>query len=161
MHGWGATFGDGHSARPPVNIEEFLAELAEHRTPEEVRAAEKIIEWARAARLKDEFGARNSKGVPYWPRIRHLEGRGSGPLQVFTKARSSVVVLYKDLLTRRPFNAEGPAADLRRRIEALPGVDPKPHWPSVPLSALAEPRALDEFLGLMGWVIDRIKRVNL
>jgi hypothetical protein len=63
--------------------------------------------------------------------------------------------------TRDPFSSEGLRRELCAKLNAIPGIDIPDDGidrrPSIPLTALEQPGALQDFLGVFDWYLDRVQ----
>jgi hypothetical protein len=96
--------------------------------------------------------------------VQGIRGWDAFPIGVCPKRRA-VVVEVGHLQKRKPFDGESLRENLRDRLAAaVPEVDwslgRNTHYPDVPLAVLASGDALDRFLGVIDWVIARVRAVR-
>jgi hypothetical protein len=135
----------------------FFDELSSRVAPEEVRAARELFAWAARSATR-VFWGRGERDASFAPVLTH-NGFKYQPFAVYTYGRLEVHFQY--LADRPPFDSELKRRELLDRLNAIPGVsipaDVITRRPSIPLSVLADPAALEPFLRTFDWVLDEIR----
>jgi hypothetical protein len=143
-----------------------VIELArEHGGSGDADVVTRIVEWAERQRLRPTATPDHpTKGIGYQPVVQGIAGWDLFPIGVYPRMRT-VVVEIGHLQKKRPFDAEVRREELRSLLAtAVPEIDwsssRKSHYPDVPLAVLASGESLDRFLGVIDWVIARVRAVH-
>lgn len=133
---------------------DFFPELEANAGPEAVVAARALLDWAKANARQTDWTAFGF--VPVLP----VGQKGLWPFHVL--ANGNVQVYFQYLKARPPFDQEAKRQELRARLNAIPGVSIAEGAiagkPPLPLTALAAPANLSQFLEVVNWVCDEVER---
>ena len=142
----------------PWTADEFIQQLAASRSAEEVSAAKRVIAWARARGL-DELGGTGGKIASVAFRITLPESRRELE-PVYLYAGSPRGILYLQIRSMGPsFQGAENRAELSAALRERAGleVDTSKEYPGIPLSELLEPAKMERLLGVLDWVLERIR----
>ncbi len=144
--------------REAITEQEFLSEFDALRSPEEQRAARRLIERARQAGLRMDFG-RGQRGSSFIPGVEHGGGRY---YPISLQVRGMVVLQMRWLKDRSPFNEPAKREALLQRIEGIPGLRTTEAgmegFPKLPISTLADETVMKTFTGALDWMIGEIRQ---
>ena len=147
---------------PPPGRERFLAELGERMNESIVRIAEKIMEWSDSHADTVWWGRGRHVGS-YAPGFALPGGRPYYPVFFWTYGKGEVQFQY--LRNVPPFNDEARRRELLERFNAIPGIalpeDGTARRPSFPMSALVPDGRLEQFFGILSWLTDEVRKVDL
>jgi hypothetical protein len=136
----------------------FFRDLQERRGAGEVASARWILEWARVKRMRVRWGKGRLYGS-FTPEFDH-DGTPYNFVRVYTDASTTILFAY--LREKPPFDDESLRLELLRRVNELPGVsipeDKATRRPWFYLSLLTDGAALEQFLGILDWVVEEIRR---
>jgi hypothetical protein len=134
----------------------FFQELGSRQGPEEPLVARKILEWARAKRLRVSWGKGRVYGS-FTLLLDHGE-RAYSLTTVYTLG--TLAVPFQGMAAKPPFDDEERRRELLRRLNEIPGVELSPDavakFPSIRLSTLKEEAARHHFLAALDWTVDEI-----
>lgn len=164
---------DGHRALAPrvvgrVPVKRRPAPARQWDEPRFMEALERHHPGAAAtARQLLDWGERNGRYV-WWGRgansgsffpMLDAGGRSHSFFSVWTSG--TVEVQFQMMYVRPPMDAEARRQELARRLNDIPGVsipaDALRRRPSIPLIALADPNAMQQFLSAFEWVASEIQ----
>jgi hypothetical protein len=135
----------------------FLQALGERRGPASADVAHKLLEWAARQQLRLSWG-RGAQDGSFYVSVDH-GGQPQALLSMWTYGR--VEFQFETLKRRPPFEDEALRLELRDRLNAIPGVtlpaDAIGRRPSVPLTQVEDPGALQQLWAALEWAVDRIK----
>jgi hypothetical protein len=139
-------------SRNAINEAEFFRVLEDKTSPAEANVARMILEWS-----KQNFSDINWESASFVPM---LEYDSFSPIDVRKSGR--VAVRFGYIMKKKPpFATDDKRLDLLRRLNEIPGVSlPKDSigkFPRIPLSTLADPKALEQFLEVIAWTIEEVK----
>lgn len=133
----------------------FFEALAQRVSAAEVHVARALLDWSKQRSLRLWWGSGRVSGS-FFPMV------DQGDTQQWTFAvwtYGTVELQFQWMMTRRPFDAIELRQELRRRLNAIDGIDiPEEaltRRPTVPLSVLVEPARLSAFLGAFDWVLEK------
>ena len=158
-------FGPTHSASAskPVSLgqkwnETLLFEALRAKEPLSESVAKQILDWAKSQMLRITWGQGSVYGsfVPVY----HHDGRDHPLFAVYTNC---VVETYFYWYQQKPpFESEARRLEILQRLNNIEGVsipaDGIKKRPSIKLSILAAPGALENFLAVFDWMIEEIKK---
>lgn len=139
----------------------FFEALTERQGEKQAEIARKILAWAREKFTRIWWGKGKWDGsfIP----VLDVPGQSHYLIAVWTNARMDITFQH---LQRRPyFDQEENRHELRRRLNAIPGIaipeDGINRRPTLPLSALADEGALTSFLQTLEWALEIVKRQGM
>ncbi|GJM21266.1 MAG: hypothetical protein DHS20C15_11810 [Planctomycetota bacterium] len=139
----------------------FFAKLLSEHGDDVVRVAKRLLEWAQAADLQIDWGRGEIMGS-FIPLTQLADGAWHWTFSVWTYG--TVEIQFQLMKSRGPFASEAARRELRDKLNAIPGIDIPADKigkrPNVPLAALAEPGALDEFLKVFDWYLARVRSAH-
>jgi hypothetical protein len=146
------------SPTPPVWDEiSFFRELKVRRSDDESEIARKILEWSKQNLPRFTWG-RGWQSGSFFPVLDH-KGLSHWPFGIWTYG--SIEIQFQRMKTMPPFNDVSKRMELLNRLNKIPGVyiptDAITRRPSVPLSALKNETALDQFFETLDWIVQEIK----
>ena len=128
------------------------------RSAEESHVARRILAWARERGLRLDWGKGRQTGS-YFPMV-DRRGRSYWTISVWTSG--TLEVQFEMLRKLPPFDKEEVRRELQSKLNRIPGVNIEDSRlskrPSIRLTALALPIAMDEFLNVMDWFKERIEQ---
>lgn len=134
----------------------FMTVLGERCGENAVLAARQILRWAegRATRIYWGKGTRDGGFVP-------ILARNGVDHQMFAMYTNGAIEIYfQYYLGKRPFDDESMRRELLNRLNAIPGVkvpeDALRRRPSIPVTALSDPVALQSFLATYDWYCQQV-----
>lgn len=134
----------------------FLAEVRSGRGEGEHRAAAGILSWAKRSGVRLGFGKATKIGWAY-PVVAHA-GR-EYPI-VWVSTDGSLSVPFKAIMAAGPFAAEARRAELRNRLNSIPGVaipeDALARHPNLPLAAFGDETVLGQLLAVLDWYVGEV-----
>jgi len=142
-------------SRPAMNEAEFFQVLKE-ASPAVANIARKILDWS-----KQNFSKIDWPGASFVPMLEY-DSHVFSPIDVRKAKSGRVKVRFGHIMNRNPpFASDDKRLDLLGRLNKIPGVslpqDSIDRYPSIPLSALANPKALEQFLEVIAWTIEEVK----
>jgi hypothetical protein len=136
----------------------FFRDLEERTGAEEVASATRILEWAGVKGLRVRWGKGRQVGS-FTPELDH-GGTTYNFVRVYTDASTTILFAY--LREKPPFDDETLRLELLRRVNELPGVeitvDKVTKRPWFYLSVLEDDSVMEQFLSILEWVVEEIKR---
>lgn len=136
------------------NEESFFAELASRGTPDDIRVARAIYDWATERKLRIWWGEGKSDGS-FFPVVDFAGGRQI-LIAVWTYCR--IEVQLQHMLSEGPLADEATRLEFVRRLRAIPGVEIADERlrkrPAFSLSTLAEASVLADFLAALDWAVE-------
>jgi hypothetical protein len=134
----------------------FLQEL-ESQSPEAVKPAEKILDWAERKASRIVWGRGKQYGT-FSPTLDH-NGIEHKPIQVWTG--DYLYIQFGDMQLKPPFDNELKRLEVLRRLNEIPGIKISDRditkYPSVPLSAFNDEAALNQFLETLDWLVREVE----
>lgn len=136
----------------------LLQELEQKRGVLERQVASKILEWSKMNVTRVWFG-KGSRTGSFVPVLNH-KGRDHQLFAVFTYGTLEVYFYW--YLYKPPFNSEEKRKEMLAKLNAIEGIsipaDAIRRRPGVPLAALTDETALDQFLAVFDWFIAEVKK---
>lgn len=136
----------------------FFADLQSRKSGEDVRVARAIFDWAKRRQLRIWWGKGKEDGS-FFPVFNHGVTKHFS-VSVWTYGR--VEVQFELMKTRPQFAEESKRRELLARLNAIPGVtlpdDAITRRPSIQLATLARQEVLDQFLGVLDWIVDSVRQ---
>lgn len=137
----------------------FCGLLEERGETVEAKVVRKILEWASDRKLRVAWGKGGKEGSFYL----QLDHKGIPYYTVCVRTgykRSYVQVPFQDMRSG-PFADKGMRNELRRRLNEIPTVDiaedALTKYPSFPVAALRDEKALTGLLAALDWMIQQLK----
>ena len=144
--------------REAIGTDDFWLAFRTSLTEEQLRAAERIVEWSRSRGLIDNF-KRSSSFVACIPVLRCGE-RSYYPISMNSRGEVSIQMLW--LRKHPPFDNNDAREELRRRLAELPGFKLGEKgmlgFPKVPLESLADPEDGRQFTATLDWMVEQLRR---
>jgi hypothetical protein len=135
----------------------FFRVLEERRGAEGVASVRRILEWAKARKLRIRWGRGRQFGS-FSPELDH-GGRPYTFVRVYTEAY--VNLLFANLYQVPPFDDQSLRRELLHRLNEVPGLsftaDKLAKRPGFSLSRFKDAAALERFLGTLDWVVEEIE----
>jgi hypothetical protein len=135
-----------------------LYELDSERGNAEGDVARRILEWADRTQGLDVWFGYGQKDGSFQVGLRDAAGKFF-PFALYTYGR--IEVQFQFILTRPPFDDHERRAELQRKLNAIPGVNISDEAlrkrPSIPLAALTDGAALQDFLSAMDWAFEQAR----
>ena len=151
------------SPNPPSvkwNAQTIANELLTRNGQTEAGVFSKILEWVNARSLKPTYGKGKIDGSFY--AILVHDGQTHWTFTVWTDG--TVAVQFGDMLDQPPFDSEKQRLELLRRLNAIPGITIEKEkitkYPSFPLSTLARPESLAQFLDTFDWYVLQVRSAS-
>ena len=137
----------------------FFAALAEKVSAAEVEVAQEIYRWMQESDVRIWWG----KGVQDGSinMVVDHQGREIYPLAIWTYGRVQISIEY--LINAPPFDHEPHRRDLIDRFNRIPGISipvdafERRLRPGIPLALLRDPEAMDQFLGVLQWIVEEVR----
>jgi hypothetical protein len=144
----------------PWDEPSFFARLGEYKNEDAVRVARTLFRWA-SDRMKIEYGT-GVKNASFTPVYRNGD-TWFGPFRAYTGYRGGYVEipLAGSGMAATPFDSPDRKLELVRRLNAIPGVriaEDLARFPSIEFTALASGSRLEQFLEVMDWALDLVKK---
>jgi len=134
----------------------FLAET-ERRVPASSAVIRRVLEWARARKLRLWWGRGNLDGSLF-PMLDH-GGKSHSFVAFWTSGQ--VQMQFGQMLRKAPFDDEPQRRELQQRLNKIPGVaipDSKLSvYPGFPIAVVAQPAAVDSLLAALDWFLERVR----
>lgn len=135
--------------------EPSFLEVIEHRSTEESDTARKILDWS-----KQNFTTINWGRASFSPVLESDSGSSHNPIGVYTSGQ--IEIKFRRMKYRIPaYQSDDKRLELVRRLNEIPGVnlpaDCIGKFPTILLSKLSEPNALERFLKVIAWTIEEVK----
>lgn len=128
------------------------------RSPEEQKVARRLVEWARAKGLQDDF-RRGQKGSVFMPGLKHGEN-WCYPFSI--QHQGMFVILMRQLKDRPPFNDPAKREELHQKIAGIPGLRTTKAgmegFPKFPISSLVADSVMKTLRDALDWVIHQIRQ---
>jgi hypothetical protein len=135
----------------------FFQTLRERRGEAEAEVARTILDWAKSNSLRIWWG-RGANDGSFFPML-DWKDRDNFTVAVWTNGR--LKVLFQWMKNRPPFDDEQKRQELRRRLNQIHGVaipaEKIALRPSIPLSALTDKSSMEQFLGVLDWLVQEVK----
>jgi len=148
--------------RNQISNSEFLSQIAEERSEDEVRIIRILIDWARNQGLEETFlqGARGSDFVP----ILTHEGRSFSLLNI--QKTGSIVIPMRRLKDYPPFNDSAKRSELFGLIQMIPDLKVTDTggmegFPKFPIKSLSNDDTLRRFIDALNWMVSAIRATTL
>jgi len=136
----------------------FFRELESRKSSKDADAARKILEWARDKLPRFWWGKGNIDGSVY--PILDYNGIEYYPFCIWTYGK--VEIQFQWLLKRPPFDAESKRKELLDQLNTISSINIPPEAitrrPNISLSALNNDDTLKQFLEVLDWVVQEIKK---
>jgi len=135
----------------------FFGLLTERFGEEQAEIARKILAWAKEKFTRIWWGKGRWDGsfIP----VLDIPGQSHYLIAAWTDGR--IEITFQHMKSRPYFDREENRHELRRRLNAIPGIaipeDGIARRPTIPLSALAEQDNRKRFLEVLEWAMDRIQ----
>jgi hypothetical protein len=133
---------------------EEVIEAIGKKSSAEAAVAQRILDWS-----NQNFTEIGSPGSSFVPAL-HYGNRTFRPIAVSKSKYARVQVRFGHIKKRNsPFDLATKRNELLRRLNEIPGVKLRDSekFPSIPLSALTNEKALDQFLKAIGWTIEEVR----
>jgi hypothetical protein len=141
--------------KPPMDEEQWLAELAEGRGETPAQMARKLLDWYRAQGA--EVGMTASQDAMY-ARLTRPDGKATWPFFV-RKSNGKAEIALQYLKENPAFASDEARAAILDQMKALPGAPVSTTkltgWPAAPLDALDRPEVWNAFEAILKGVIER------
>lgn len=140
-------------------VEQVLEDLDGRCSGAERLAARRVLDWCRQSRVEIKTGRGTTMGSfsPWYPVYR--QGREYGTPLFTVYSTGSVAVPFMSY-RRPPFDAGSGKMELLERLNQLPGIalpdEAIGRQPTISLSALADGDAVNRFLQVFDWTIERL-----
>lgn len=138
--------------RTPWDEPRFMAALEGAAGPGARSTAEALLAWAEGGDVRVYWGKGSTNGS-FTPILDH-RGEKHFTFAVWSHT-ANVEVMFQHM--KAPFDTDEAKREVLRRLKAIPGLDLRHEnldaRPSFPLSALADPARLRQFLDLCDWVL--------
>ena len=149
--------GGGAAASKQWDETSFFRELESRQGADDAAVATAILDWGKQ-NMPDFYWGRGGRSGSFTPGLTH---RGIWHLVIVVWTYGRVELQFQHMLRRPPFDEEGKRRELLRKLNEIPGIDvPEDaiaRRPSIPLSALAESRVLEQFLETLAWFAQEVK----
>jgi hypothetical protein len=136
----------------------FFQALGARYGTEGVETARTLLTWGRE-KTQQVWWGRGSRNGSFFPLFEHPLGQWHWLFAVWTHGR--VEIQFSVMQRKPPFDEETKRLELLERLNALDGVEFAPDvitkQPGIPLSALREPLACQQFLAIFDWVVQEIR----
>jgi len=136
----------------------FFRELESKKGPKDADIARKILEWARDKLPSFWWGKGNIDGSVF--PVLDYNGIDYYPFCIWTYGK--VEIQFKWLQKRPPFDAESKRKELLDRLNMIPNIKIPPdaitRRPNISLSAFDDKDSLKQFLEVLDWVVQEIKK---
>ena len=156
----GAMSSKGGGSRPSRRWDEasLLEEIRINCGDEEVRIAKRLLEWAMANALEVTWGRGALEGG-FRTKLNGFDvfGIGAGSWG------ANVSHAFGHNNTKPPFDAESKRRELLAKFNTIPGINwgdevaTGNRWPHFPIAVLKQPNGCDQFIGVLGWLLDEIR----
>ena len=134
----------------------FLKHMEAKNGPAQAAVARRIVDWARQRELRLTWG-RGTQDGSFIPAV-DQDGESFWPIAIYTYGR--VEVQFQYLKVKAPFADESMRLELLRKLNEIPGVimpdDAISRRPRIDLATLTNAAALEQFLGVLDWVLAEI-----
>ena len=135
----------------------FFQDLESRCGSNQAGAARKILDWAKANKLRIWWG-KGSKDGSFYPMVDH-GGVSQSTVSVWTYGR--VGTQFGTMKSRPPFDDEGRRKELLRRLNEIPGValpdESVTLYPGIPLAAFQDEGALKKLLAALDWIVAEVR----
>lgn len=133
----------------------FFQVMEENRSIEESETARKILDWS-----KENFSYINWGKASFSPVLERDSAYSHIPFGVYTSGQ--IEIKFRRMKYRIPaFHSDEERLDLVRRLNEIPGINLPPDcigkYPTILLSTLSDPNALERFLKVIAWTIEQAK----
>jgi hypothetical protein len=133
----------------------FFQAMEENRSIQESDTARRILDWS-----KLNFSYINWGRASFSPVLECNSAYSHNPIGVYTSGQ--VEIKFRRMKYRIPaFQSDDKRLELVRRLNEISGVnlpaDCIGKFPTILLSALSDPSALDQFLNVIDWTIKEVK----
>ena len=136
----------------------FFRDLESRKGQSDADIARKILEWARDRLPRFWWGKGNIDGSVF--PILDYNGINYYPIAIWSYGK--LEIQFKLLQSRPPFDAESKRQEILNRLNQIPGfnipADAITRFPKVELSMLKNEDTLKQFLEVLDWVIQEIKK---
>lgn len=139
------------SAHAAISAEKFFEALAENCLPQEIEVAKQILKWSEKSASYVKW--RSKSFAPYFE-----SDSSHAYIPTGVSVDGTVGINFLRMKTRNGISEET-RTEILRRLNEIPGVslppesiDDKKH--GIPLSTLANGRALEQFLNVIAWVVE-------
>ena len=138
----------------------FFQDLESRKGSKDADVARKILYWAKEKEKLPRFWWGNgSIDGSVFP-ILDYNGIAYYPFCIWTYGK--VEIQFKELLKRPPFDAESKRKEMLDRLNQIPGInipaDAITRRPNIFLNALSDENALNQFLKVIEWAIQEVKK---
>ncbi|MBF0116846.1 MAG: type I restriction enzyme HsdR N-terminal domain-containing protein [Magnetococcales bacterium] len=145
-------------AKPQWNEESFLIILTKNKGKDFVVIGKRILDWIRCN--MDALGWGNGKIYPTAMGVIQHGGKKFNPLQF--SSSGDVYISFEQLERWSLFSDLKKRLELMRKLNDINGIkiseEELSKWPSVSLETIQDGESLNQFLGVIKWTVDEIKR---
>ncbi len=149
--------GDAKSGRT-WDEDSFFRDLESRKGKSDVDIARKILEWSKDRLPRFWWGKGNIDGSVF--PILDYNGINYYPIAIWSYGK--LEIQFKLLQSRPPFDAESKRQEILNRLNQIPGfnipADAINRFPKVELSVLQNEDSLKQFLEVLDWVVQEIKK---
>jgi len=135
----------------------FFQALVERWGNADAEAARAVLDWTKRNSLRIWWG----KGVKDGSFYPMLDWKGSSHYTVSVWTYGRLDIQFEMMQARPPFDDEQKRQELRHRLNQIPGVDIPAGAvtlrPRILLSTLNDKAAMDQFLGVLDWLVQQVK----
>lgn len=135
----------------------FFQALVERWGNADAEAARAVLDWAKRNSLRIWWG-KGSKDGSFYPM---LDWKGSTHFTVSVWTYGRLDIQFQWMKVRPPFDDEQKRQELRHRLNQIPGVDIPAGAvtlrPRILLSTLTDKAAMEQFLGVLDWLVQQVK----
>lgn len=153
------TGGRGPLQKRKWNEPDFLEELRNTSSEDEVQIAKRILAWANERKLRIWWGEGTQRGS-FYPMLDHKQ-RQYQVIAVLTTGRGDFEL--GRLKGYPPFASDEQRLKFLERVNAIPGMNISPDrisgYPSFPLNILKEPQAFDQYIHALDYFIEEIRKI--
>jgi hypothetical protein len=136
----------------------FFLDLESRKGKSDADIARKILEWAKDRLPRFWWGKGNIDGSVF--PILDYNGINYYPIAIWSYGK--LEIQFKLLQSRPPFDAESKRQEILNRLNQIPGfnipADAITRFPKVELSVLKNEDSLKQFLEVLDWVVQEIKK---
>ncbi len=138
--------------------QQFIEAFSARNVPTDVNAMRKLLDWSRSIGILWGKGKTDEWGS-FYPELMH-NGIKHYVFGVWTSG--GVELEFERMKTRPPFDQENLRADFATRLGQIPGMRELPvemleKRPNFPISLLADPSNLDQFLSVCDWYCETVR----
>jgi hypothetical protein len=149
---------DANKIKKQWDENSFFEDLESRRGPVETDVARKILDWAKVKKLRFWWGNGNTDGSVY--PILDYNDRTYYPIGIWSYGK--VEIQFQYLKRNPPFDTMEKRMEFLDLLNQIPGfnipADAISRRPNIYLAVLKNENALNQFLGILNWVIHEIKK---